>query len=87
MLRSLLSVLCLAGLSACTAGVPSKAEVTASLQNVTAAVIAAPDPTAIAIEDAQRFPAKWEWRALHAGRAYTCNADNRLRLPDCVAIS
>lgn len=86
MSRSLLLLSVIAGLPACAAGVPSKEEVAASLQKVTATVIAA-DATTISIEHAERFAAKWEWRAVHAGKAYTCNADNRMRLPDCSPVS
>jgi hypothetical protein len=83
MQRHLLLLLSAASLSACDAGVPSREEITASLQKVTAQVIEASDPTAIGIETPERLPAKWTWRAMHHGQAYACNADNLLRLPDC----
>lgn len=81
--RSLVLFLHASVLAACTAGVPSTAEVTASLQKVTASVLAGADPAAIEIEAPERFAAKWTWRAVHEGKAYACNADNLLRLPDC----
>jgi hypothetical protein len=70
-------------LCACAAGVPSTEEVNASLQKVTASVLTGADPATITIEAPERFAAKWTWRAVHDGKAYACNADNLLRLPDC----
>lgn len=86
MSRCLFLLPVLVGLAACTAGVPSNEEVTASLQKVTASVIAAPDPLAIGIEEPERLAAKWEWRAVYAGKTYNCNADNLMRLPDCTPV-
>ncbi|MEY2758085.1 MAG: hypothetical protein RIR33_1863 [Pseudomonadota bacterium] len=83
MSRNLLLLLPVIAIGACAAGVPSTEEVSASLQKVTASVLAGADPAAIAIEAPERFAAKWTWRAVHDGKAYSCNADNLLRLPDC----
>lgn len=74
------------GLGACAAGAPSDEEVAGKLKAVTAQAITASDPSAIEIESPERFAAKWQWRATHAGKSYACDADNQMRLPSCTAI-
>jgi len=71
------------GLSAC-AGAPAE-EVTPKLQQATAIAIKAPDASLITIENPERFPAKWQWRAKAGGQTYACDADNLMRLPSCTA--
>lgn len=82
---SLLS--CVVGLCACTANAPTPEDINASLRDATAAAIAVQAPSDISIENPQRLTARWEWRAVYAGKTYACNADDRLRLPDCLPLS
>jgi len=77
-----------AGLTACAAPAPAEVkDVTGSLQKLTAGAISAPDATAIKIENPQRFPAKWQWRATYQGKSFDCDSDNQFRLPSCMAVS
>jgi hypothetical protein len=85
--RSLVLLSSLIGVCGCTASAPSQEDVAASLRKATAIAIAAQDPSGITIENPQRLTMRWEWRAVHAGVAYACNADDRMQLPDCSQVS
>lgn len=74
-------------LCACTGSAPSPEEIIASLQDATAIATSIENPQDISIEETQRSVSKWEWKAVHAGAIYACNADDRLRLPDCSRVS
>lgn len=87
MSRCLILFAGLIGLCACTASVPSPEDIVATLRDATATAISVQDPSGISIENPQRLGTKWEWRAVHAGATYACNADDGLRLPDCSQVS
>lgn len=42
------------------------------------------DAATIQISNAERMAAKWTWNASAAGKAYACDADDQLRLPQCI---
>ena len=75
-----------AGLALAACAAPTTADVAPTLQNLTASTLPGADPARIQVSDAKQSAAKWEWRAKLDGREFQCDADNRLRLPACVAI-
>lgn len=87
MARVLILASTLIGLGACAVGTPSPEALAASMRSVTADAIGIQDTSAISIENPKRLPTKWEWKAVHAGVAFACNADDSLRLPDCSPLS
>lgn len=87
MSRSLVMFCGLISLWGCTASAPSPEDIAASLRDATATAISVQDASAISIENPQRLTMRWEWRAVHAGVAYACNADDRMQLPDCSRVS
>ncbi len=42
------------------------------------------DAATIQISNAERMAAKWTWNASAGGKAYACDADDQLRLPQCI---
>jgi hypothetical protein len=79
-IRSLLLLTPLA-LAAC-AGPGPDAEHGALVQ-ATVEALPGTDATAIQISNAERMAAKWTWSANAAGKSYACDADDKLRLPQC----
>ncbi len=71
-------------LAACTD--PASEDVETSLQTVTASTIHVADAGDIEILNRERLASKWVWEARVGGKAYTCDADDRMRLPACQAI-
>jgi ABC-type glycerol-3-phosphate transport system substrate-binding protein len=72
-------------LAAC--GGPSTEDIDASLKAATASALPGSDYDSIQILNSELFPAKWVWQATVDGKAYACDADNRMRLPSCQATS
>ncbi len=68
-------------LVACAA--PTAADDQAGLHQATLEALPGADATAIQISDAVRLPSKWTWKVSAAGKAYICDADDRMRLPQC----
>lgn len=89
-MRMLASLVCaaLAGavLAACGTA-QSPGQVRLSLQKATAEALAGVQASEVEVVTSERSPAKWTWRARANGAAYTCDADNQMRLPSCVAES
>lgn len=70
-----------ASLGACGTAAPAPTE--ASFKAATLEALPGVDPGAIEISNQKQFPAKWTWDVQSSGKAYTCDADNLLRLPSC----
>ncbi|HOY77566.1 MAG TPA: hypothetical protein PLN33_07145 [Hyphomonadaceae bacterium] len=79
---AVLSLLAALTLSAC--GSQSQQDVEASLKSATVTALPGLDETKIAISTSERNSAKWTWTATYEGKAYSCDADERMRLPSCV---
>ena len=74
-----------AALAACNG--PTPEDIDASLKAATASAIPGSDPAGIEVLNSELLQAKWIWQAKVDGRAYACDADNRMRLPSCQATS
>lgn len=77
-----LSLLAALTLSGC--GSQPQQDVDASLKSATVAALPGLDETKIAISASERNSAKWTWTATYDGKNYSCDADERMRLPSCV---
>lgn len=60
-------------------------DVEASLKAATVTALPGLDEAKIAISASERSSAKWTWTATYEGKAYSCDADERMRLPSCVS--
>lgn len=68
-------------LVACAAPAPDADH--GALVRATIEALPGTDATAIQISNAERMAAKWTWNASTAGKTYACDADDKLRLPQC----
>jgi hypothetical protein len=72
------------GLVACSA--PTQEDINASLRAATASAVPGSNSERIEILKPELLKAKWVWQAKVDGKAYACDADDRMRLPSCQAI-
>lgn len=68
-------------LTACAAPGPDADH--GALVRATIEALPGTDAAAIQISNAERMAAKWTWNASAAGKTYACDADDKLRLPQC----
>ncbi|MFT3723289.1 MAG: hypothetical protein QM773_06845 [Hyphomonadaceae bacterium] len=82
-MSKLLLCAAVAGLSlaACSSATPQNVD--DSLKLATAAAIPGAEAAGITISAAERHTAKWTWTATFGGTAYSCDADEHMRLPSC----
>jgi len=73
----------LAALSAC-AGAQTAEDYRLALRTVSAEAIGVADTSSITVSGEMRAGAKWTWKASAEGKTWTCDADDRMRLPSCV---
>ena len=73
----------LAALSAC-AGAQTPEDYRLALRTVSAEAIGVADTSSITVSGEVRAGAKWTWQASVQGKTWTCDADDRMRLPSCV---
>lgn len=78
--RSLLLLTPLA-LVACAAPAPDADH--GALVRATIEALPGTDAATVQISNAERMAAKWTWNASTAGKSYACDADDKLRLPQC----
>lgn len=74
----------LAALGAAACGNSGPADVDASLKAATIVALPGADAARITISGSERHTAKWTWTATYDGAAYSCDADEQMRLPSCV---
>jgi len=79
----LCGLVAIVSLTACSSAKPE--DVDASLKSATVAAIPGADVAEITISAAERHTAKWTWTATFQGTAYSCDADQHMRLPSCAA--
>ena len=72
-------------LAACSAASAPTDE--ASLKTATAEAIPGIDVASIEISNAERGPAKWTWQARAGATTYSCDADDKMRLPSCSIVA
>lgn len=75
----LLAPLAFASCAAPAPGADHNAIVQATIQ-----ALPGTDAAAIQISNAERLAAKWTWNASAEGKVYACDADDQLRLPQCI---
>ena len=72
-----------ASLAACSA--PTPEETDNSLKAATVQALPASDFEKVEILNKELLKAKWVWQAKVDGKTYSCDADDRMRLPSCTA--
>jgi hypothetical protein len=77
------ATLSIAALAACTPA-PTAAEMEAKLRSATVEALPGTDPTTVTISDQVAAPARMSWKASITGKVYMCDADEQVRLPQCV---
>lgn len=73
-------------MAACAAP-DSPSEIEDSLRTVTVTAIPGVDAQAIQVLNSVRQPSKWTWNARIGEQVYECDADDKLRLPSCQAVT
>jgi hypothetical protein len=79
-----LSLVALAALSACSPPAPA-GDQTAAIRAATIAALPDIPADQLVITDFSRSAAKSTWKVTAAGKSYSCDADELLRLPACKA--
>lgn len=85
-MKSLVRVACCAGVvltvtAACSP--PSTPIDDGTFKAATAEALPGIDLNAVKISNAQRQALKWTWEAQAGSNTYSCDADERMRLPSC----
>ncbi|MDP3495585.1 MAG: hypothetical protein Q8R82_20965 [Hyphomonadaceae bacterium] len=86
-MKSLRFSLCAAAISLAACAPTEAPADDATFKTATAEAVPGLDPATVAISNAKRASAKWTWDARAGAKTYSCDADDRMRLPSCVVVA